>query len=269
MGYPMPDGSTTRARAIAIFTYLRDLAQFRTKPIRDVDDYPRVFWFADVPRERGCHSIAWETPVEDVDTDWLEVQRQPEPRPPSPPPSCLDWLEAVRLADPANELTPPHEVSPAPSLNERAKVEGKPGLLLEEVPEVLAAWHEYLDRQWRPWRDLRRRFQEVQDAYARLFAMNQDLKRLGEEFELVIGFGYLTWRHPSGYIVRRHVLAAQATLEFDAARGAFTVRASSDGVRLALELDCIDPQDRFDLATQQAIEAQLSTIAESPWNRAV
>lgn len=267
--HPVVVDDKIRERAIAIFTYLRDLAQLRTKPTRDVDDYPRVLWFADIPHEKGCHTIAWEPSSEESEADWLEIQRQPDTRPPSPPPLCTEWLEGVVLGEPSDEPSLRAEVSPSAAVTMDDGEKPRPQRRLEDFPEVLAAWSEYLTREWRPWRDQRGRLQEVHDAYARLFAINQDLKRLGEQFELVVGLGYLTWRHPSGYTVRRHILAAQAALDFDAARGAFTLRASADGARLALELDCIDPQDRFDLETQKAIEHQLASISENPWDREV
>jgi hypothetical protein len=140
-------------------------------------------------------------------------------------------------------------------------------LHLSEHPEVGRAWEAYLVRDWRPWKEQHARWQDVQDAYARLFATNQDLQRLGEDYELVVGFGYLTWRHASGYVVRRHLLVAQAALDFDAARGVFSVRASSDGARLSLEMDGLDPQDRLDVATQKVIESELEALAETPWVR--
>ena len=46
-----------RANTIRVFTYLKELAQLRTKVIRDCLDYEDLIWFNDIPKEKGCYTL--------------------------------------------------------------------------------------------------------------------------------------------------------------------------------------------------------------------
>ena len=43
-----------RESAVALYTFLREFAQLRTRTIRDVDAYEQVIWASDIPRQQGC-----------------------------------------------------------------------------------------------------------------------------------------------------------------------------------------------------------------------
>lgn len=52
---------TERDRTIALYTFLKEFVQLRTKTIRNISRYEQdgqVIWAADIPREDGCHCIA-------------------------------------------------------------------------------------------------------------------------------------------------------------------------------------------------------------------
>jgi len=85
---------------------------------------------------------------------------------------------------------------------------------LEDFPEVEEKWNQYLEEQWLPWFEDHNAWQRVHDVYSKLFAIHQQQLRLGEEYELVLAFGLLTWQTPSGQRVRRHLIVADAVLEF-------------------------------------------------------
>ena len=51
---------TERDRTIALYTFLREFVQLRTKTVRDISRYEQdgqVIWAADIPREHGCHAL--------------------------------------------------------------------------------------------------------------------------------------------------------------------------------------------------------------------
>ena len=55
--------------------------------------------------------------------------------------------------------------------------------------------------------------------------MQQQQKKLGEEFELVIGVGLLTHVDEQNKSVRRHLLTQKAELSFNSERGLFVVKS--------------------------------------------
>jgi len=92
------------------------------------------------------------------------------------------------------ELKP---VIAAPSLNASSEpageLEGPPSFLkLEDHPQVQEQWLRYLIEQWNPWAERHRRWESVQRIYGELFSMHSRQKRLGEEYELLLGLGLLT-----------------------------------------------------------------------------
>ena len=42
-----------RERAVALYTFLREFAQLRTRTVRDVDAYEQVIWVSDIPQQPG------------------------------------------------------------------------------------------------------------------------------------------------------------------------------------------------------------------------
>ena len=192
---PHTEDALLRDKAARLFTYLKEFVQLRWVPIRDCSNYESVLWFHQVPREQGCFSVAWGSPREDDDV-WLEVRKQSEPRCPPIPQACQRWVDPAEVSDSEQEpeLKP---VIAAPSLNASSEpageLEGPPSFLkLEDHPQVQEQWLRYLIEQWNPWAERHRRWESVQRIYGELFSMHSRQKRLGEEYELLLGLGLLT-----------------------------------------------------------------------------
>jgi len=83
----------------------------------------------------------------------------------------------------------------------------------------------------------------------------------------MLGLGLLGWITSSGQTVRRHILAGQASLEFDSNTGTLSVRPAADGVKLGLEMDMLEPSERPNAEQVLALERSLENTAESPWDR--
>jgi hypothetical protein len=258
-----------RDKAARLFTYLKEFAQLRWVATRDCLNYESVLWFHDVPREPACFSIAWGAPREDDDV-WLEVQKQSEPQCPPVPQVCQNWVDPAHVSDSEHEPELKALIA-APTSNASGEAagetEGPPSFLrLEDHPQVQEHWLKYLIEQWSPWAERHRRWKTVQRIYGDLFSMYSRQKRLGEEYELVLGLGLLTWITPSNQRVRRHLLVAQANLEFDANRGVLSVRAAAEGAKLSLETDMLEPDERPILEQQKAVEEMVRQAIESPWD---
>jgi hypothetical protein len=230
---PVPTGhaSLVKDRAIRVFKFLRDLSQLRSKTVRDIAEYDAVWWLSDLPHEPGCHFIGWQ-PVSEVDpaTPWVEIKK-PRIRPAPAVPSALEaWVREEELLDSS---------SVRPSLREIIEVQPEDDdsaaqiLLLEDHPEIRMQWEAFLQTQWLPWAEQDRIHQRIQKQYATLFSIYQKQKALGENYEVVVCLGYLTWRS-EGYEVARHITTAQAALTFDDVRGVIRVGAAADGARLTL-----------------------------------
>ncbi len=101
--------------------------------------------------------------------------------------------------------------------------------------------------------------------YTELHSIYLRQQSLGETFGIVFGPGFLNWNTPDGQTVRRHLVAARVSVEFDAEDGTLTVTPAGDGARPALEQDMLDPQHGPDPKELESIEKELEKIGESVW----
>ena len=258
---------TERERALALYTFLKEFAQLRTKTIRDISRYEQdgqVIWTADVPRERGCACTAWHRDSPDGSSDdaseevWLEIRRPRLTRPPKLPEAVRDWVQREQLDNSSIELPELWPTLPGESAED-------PPIRLDDHPEVQAAWDNYIEDQWWPWAEQDRREQAVQKVYTDLFSMYQRQQRLGESFEVVFGLGFLSWIDPDGHTVHRHLIVARVSVNFDTERGTLTVTPAGEGAHPSLEQDMLDPQHRPDPQELRSIEDALENISESLW----
>ncbi len=74
------------------------------------------------------------------------------------------------------------------------------------IPELQRILDEYLAGQWLPWAEQNRIDLKIKSAYETLFAIYQIQQRSGEQFEIVLGLGLLTWQPWEGESIQRHGL---------------------------------------------------------------
>ena len=282
---------THRRAAIAIFRYLRDLTLLRTVPVRDLRSYDRCFLLESLRGKVGCSarcfrpdaSESWLEAANNEHDAWFTVRKLPEPQLPPVPASIKPWVASdsgkdvdspPRLLARIERPKPVATTGRNPTLQSEGSNGQPPGTnsepdyeLLENHPEVAEAFNNYMQANWKPWAEKHAAWTDFQEkVYAPLFAINRDLKRLGEEFELVLGLGCLTWKTPSNQQVRRHLVTAQVTLDFDPAGGTFTLGPASDGARLALEVDMLDPSEQPSVPQQEVVAADLAEAGDDPWD---
>ncbi len=218
--------------------------------------------------------------VTDLDDDtWFVVKKQNEPTPPAAPPILKAWIAPDSGRDAA---TPPRLLNriivPKPSRSGNAASDKSAEKVastleyevLDDHPEVTTALAAFMTKEWTPWATKHAQWAAFQErVYSPLFAIYRDLARLGEEFELVLGVGCLSWRTPTGQDVRRHIVTAQVTLEFDPAAGSFTLRPAPEGAKLGVEVDMLDPSDQPSGPQRDSIDEDIRRAADDPWDFAV
>lgn len=263
-------------RAIRLFRYLRELAQLRTKPVRDCNSYERVLWFKDIPQEAGCYTAAWGSDKAESDDIWIEIKRRREPKCPTVPKICQDWVElkSISNSDKEPELRD-RILAPKPAAaDSKEEIESENEQYLEPVflelkdyPEVEEEWLNYLINKWEPWAEEHHHWKSVQKIYSDLFTMYQQQKRLGEDYELVLGIGLLVWKTLLNQRVRRHLLVGQANLSLDPEKGIIKVERSAEGTRLALEVDMLEPSERPPSGAENGLKGLIDEASETPFAR--
>lgn len=258
-------------KVVRLVDYLLRLATLRTKLIRDIADYEKVLWVSSVPHERGCFTQAWGRDEEHEPDEWLEMQNRREPELPAVPAPCKDWvnLTALRNKDDLPELLP-EIIRQIPNPDWRVESDQQETIphkeRLEEHPEVQRLWDQYVEEKWLPWTEEHNAWEKVHKVYSALFAIHQEQLRLGEEYELVLGLGLLTWQTPTGQRVRRHLVVADAILEFEARLSKFTVCPHTEGTKLRPELDMLDIEDQPARAEETA-KSSLAKAEDDPWEK--
>ena len=258
-------------KAVRLVEYLLRLASLRTKPIRDIAEYEKIFWISNIPDDPGCYTQAWGRDKEHEPDEWIEVKNRRQPELPAVPSLCKAWVRPSSL----------HNKNVLPELkNKIIKMVKNPDWFegsdlpetiphterLEEHPKIQQTWKRFIEDKWSLWRDEHNTWEKVHNAYSDLFSIHQEQLRLGEEYELVLGLGLLKWQTTTGQRIRRHLIVADAILDFEARLSKFTVRPHTEGAKLRPELDMLDIQDQPAHAEEKAKTALVNAVND-PWNK--
>ena len=213
-----------RSRAINLFRYLRAVAELRLRQTLDVDGWEQVIWLHDLTAPSNCLT---RLDYDDLD-DWIRVERPAAPPPPPhPPPLLKPWVDLEQVQDwrGAPELRRwPAPESSAPGTRRAETVHsGFP----EDQPDILNAWSAYED-QWLDWAARREAVEPDHDIYRKFFRAFNRAEQLGEQYEVVVAVGLLSWRLPGGTI-RRHLVTTPASLTYDVDSGLISVAPSNLG----------------------------------------
>lgn len=260
-------------RASGLYTFLREFAQLRTRPVRDIATYQRdgaAIWVADIPREPGCDCIAWRRPsgeAPDVDNGdpggvsdaWLELRR-PRPRTPAPdlPAAAREWAQHDQVGDSSLDIPELRATIPA-------EFEDDPPLLLEDHPDVQQAWDEWVEERWWPWAEQDRRDRAIHRVYNDLFAMHRRQQSEGERYEVVFGLGFLSWQPQGHQPVRRHLIAARVDVAFDAESGTLAAYPATDDAGPVLEQEMLDAAHQPPPGEVEGITGDLDDVGEGLW----
>ncbi len=279
-----------RTKAVNLFKYLKDLSELKGKAIRTIDStsYVEKTFFYEIPRENECSTPAWQliNNDDDIPEVWLEVEKPRVPNIPKIPNDFTDWINKETLNN-FHEKPSLKEVIQNPEFQdedideevkkleeqdineennlEQDKVETPEFLYLKDFPEIQNEWNKFVETDWQTWSSEMKRVSPVQKIYTQLHSTYLQSKKLGETYELVLGLGLLSWITPSDQLVKRHLLTAQALIELEGKTGTLRVKAHPDGIKLTLEEDMLDGQERPNVETHQAIQECISEVA-TPWD---
>lgn len=260
---------TIKNKIKSVIDYLSELTRINSKITRDLNEYRKILWISDVPKEpKYCFVRAWGAEDELGDT-WIEVRKMPEPRLPKVPDQCQQWikLENLRRVQGIPELEKSIIIECEETNTSTGEIETTNKTLhLQDFADIQKTWEDYINNHWLPWTELYRRYSIIQKVYGDLFLIHQELQKLGEQYELVFCIGLLTWRSPLGHITKRHLITAKASLQFEPHLGQFLVRPSSDGDQVDVEFDMLDLEIQPQNA-KQLIENGRRTLRENLWDR--
>jgi len=259
------EASRTRDRAVRLFEYLRKLAELRSRPVRDLSEYTEILWFADVPTEPACRAVTGMAPADP--SEWVAVERPKQIRRPEPSSDLVPWIDVEELEDSDAEprLRDEADLVVTHRRHSGEEIDQLERHNVNEHPEIQARWTSYR-AEWDRWAAARRRSQPAFTVYKRLFDMEQLATQLGEQYEVVVGIGLLTWSGTAGS-VRRHLLTMPAEMHFEAETGRITVGRPADGARLAFEEDMLEGEQLPARDVIQTLAERLSGLSGEPWDR--
>ncbi len=274
-------------KAVRLVEYLYRMSLLHAKLVRNIAEYEKVLWISSVPHEQGCFTQAWGRDEEHESDEWLEIQNRREPELPAVPEPCKKWINPPSLRNKNEKPTLLSEITIEIKNPDNRKGSKEPECIsqvekIEAHPEIQRAWDRYLESKWLPWVEEHNIWEKIHKVYSVLFSMYQDQIRLGEEYELVLGLGLLTWQTPTSQRVRRHLLVADAQIVFEAKHQRFTVKPHPDGTKLRPELDMLDIEDQPTKAEElakaglfvpednpQKQQKQQLVPLEDPWEKSV
>lgn len=245
--------NSTQEKAIKLFTYLKELSKLRTTHSKDVAKYEEVLWFSDIPLEKHCHCIAWdlwsqkEDDTERRDDSWVEVHKPILKSPPEVPDDLEPWIKDDEvsnstLIEPGLRDSITVFYDPDPETGE----ELTEVLSINDHANIFELWMKYSEEQWKPWAEEDRRLQRIQSVYNNLYTIYQRSEKLGEQYEVIVGLGFLLWRSPKSGEIRHPLLSLQARVSFDGVKGIMSVSPSIEGPLPRLEMNLLRHlQSRF------------------------
>ncbi|MCM3117820.1 AAA domain-containing protein [Neobacillus sp. MER 74] len=259
----MDSSSLNKERTVRLFHYLKELSLLKAPLILDLQQYENTLWIGDIPDEPECLSPINHTGVKDK---WVEVKKPTTPIFPCPPASISAWIETtIKIDNPKNEPKL-REMIPNPD-SENAESEEPQYLHLKDYPEITSNFDLYIKDKWQPWQSEAIRVERIQEVYEKLFTIYQKQKKLGEQFELVIGVGLLNWQTTNANKVHRHLVTVPCTFQFDSNNGVIRVIPPAEGIKPEIEQDMLELEDRLDNKALEPINEKMNTLHEDLWNK--
>ena len=256
-------------KAVRLIDFLLRIASIRSKVIREITDYEKILWISKIPHEHGCFTQGWGDDGEHEADEWIEIENRREPSLPEIPAVCTGWINESSLRDLSKTPVLFDEIqeqikNPKHQLNSALPEYTLHTKNIAKYPAVKPAWESFIQDKWLPWAESYKSWEKTHKVYSELFGIHQEQMRIGEEFELILGIGLLTWQNPMGIKIKRHLLVANSYLEFEASISRFTVRPHPEGAKLRLELDMMEPED-MPANIEERVKTELAIANDSPW----
>ncbi|MFL4905797.1 AAA domain-containing protein [Streptomyces sp. MMS24-I2-30] len=207
---------------------MREIVRGSYKPVRVWEKYPEVLWLSGLPDDRLRRDP-------DGDRTLLKVAHRP-PRPaPVLPEALVGWVDPEAAATATPEEPPLAESGPGQGWqeDENGDLFEVSEIRREEAHDVLRVYTRWLEA-WRKWSEKERADRPHRELYQQLYRMATRIQQDGEEYETVLGVGFLTIgaARPSARIAR-HILSAPLILTVNSTNMSITVAlAPGDPTRL-------------------------------------
>ena len=219
---------------LRLVQYLRALSTISTKTARTSEQDDTIFL---LPLEAGVIGNIGDVGEEQDKSDdalWIEVTGTDTPPPPPPPARCGKWIdkEALENLDEVPELRLPLEIH-AP---------GEETVYPDTFARKEQQWRDYIEQRWKPWRACCRQARFRAKMYIDLFRLYQEQQKLGEQYEVLLCFGLLSWKTPTRNVVRRHLIVTEAAVSFEPGSKRLAVYQTSQTPRI--ELDMLSPEEQ-------------------------
>ncbi|MCI5150958.1 MAG: hypothetical protein D3916_16510, partial [Candidatus Electrothrix sp. MAN1_4] len=173
-------------KLVRLVQYLRAISTLTAQTVRTLDQYNTVLWLP--PAADPAPDIGSNEQDGSGDSCWLDIKKTEKPSLPLPPEQCRKWVEEEVL----NNLDAP-PVLRLPEPPNTLKKPGQDSLYADAVARKEKQWQEYIDQQWRPWQEKCQDILSQEKIYTDLFRLYQEQQKLGEQYELVLGLGLLSW----------------------------------------------------------------------------
>ena len=182
--------------AISLVDYLLKISDIGREPIRSVDKYERALWLHEVPTdlENFCYTVARGIESEHADDVWIYVKKCNEPRVPFVPVECRDWVVSDSLKNPHAVPVLKESINSKSDPVTGEEYEETKTFFLLDFPLVEVVWNTYIENDWKTWSEDYQKFSRILKVYSELFDIHQELLKLGEEYELLMGIGLLRTR---------------------------------------------------------------------------
>ncbi|MEU9060698.1 AAA domain-containing protein [Streptomyces sp. NPDC048430] len=234
---------TDAARVRQIFRFLAEAEESKARPVRTLDGAAGAVWFDELPHDAGV-AVMTDGPLPTGEPAWLTVARPEREDAPQPKPLLAPWVDETRIRD-FKQARAPHlrqRIEPrfpdwshgTPLEKTYHELEAHPKR--EKIEKLYAAW----EQEWAGWAERRRAIDPLVRLYDRLHKMHEDAANLGEAYELVLGFGRLTWETAGGQRVERHLVTHRAIVQLDPSTGTLTAAPDPTGVGMELEEGMLD-----------------------------
>lgn len=226
------------------------------RDFRTTTSQPSPWWLADLPNDVDNLFIrSFDTEKTDDDSGsnaWIRVEKKNVAPNPELPEILREWVSDITpLAPPQPKEKIDREIrfSDNKELVEEFKLFKKNYKQDDEVPKVLKDWvslqpgklpelietryepdywkdhselqkllEGYINNKWTPWAEKVKKVYAANLFYDQLYALRLLLKNEGDSYELLLGQGIISWKHPSVGGILAPVFITPLTIEFDASK---------------------------------------------------
>ena len=238
------------ATTASLVEFLRDVAMARQKRVVDVNDYKQVLWLDTLPD--GVTAVHEAGPGDTL----LTIPRFRQVAPPPPPAKLTGFLDRDDLLN--SDLREPPlketgsgwvEVQTRDGLKAKSDVVKKDASVVESYYSYLEVWKAWAarDRKQKPYRT----WYEGLAQAAHLVAEQED------QYELVLGFGLLTWRTPAGTMVRNHLFTTRLMAVIDATKDEVRLAIDPDAATRSQDRELLDGETGYDPTRVEWVHDQI------------